>query len=195
MSLMRNQFPKCFKHSVCRCFEELILFDGHYNPNPDETLRLQNYILKIKDQLEYYYYLVELHEKKDSILLKPDVSQIRVNLLQSLLEHMQTTHYLLEKEHRLSKSLFILVLNTKEIQMKTYIKCMEDCMEYRLKTLSVFYNPEDYVPLEYFKTLLGSYLDLLYTLEQFQQFLVNGYCCKIVSKAGKVNNVIIKYVI
>lgn len=195
MPPLRYQFPKCLKKSACECFDELLTFDGRFSLHPDETIRLKNYIIKIKDQLEYYMYLVQLHEQKDVILLNPYVSQIRVNLLRTVLEHMQTTHYLLEKEDRLNKSLFVLVLNTKEIQLKTYIKCVEENIEYRLKSLNVFHNPDDYVPIGYFKNILESFIDLLYTLEQFKQFLVHGQCRKIMSKVGNVNNVLIKNII
>jgi len=189
----RRQFPQCLPPgSKCDCFDDLENFDANYDYHTNTVNRNQEYILKIKEQLEYFLYLIEVHDNKDHVIISPQVSQIRVSILRTMLRHLQSTRYLLEKEEKLCEFTGVLEMASKDILLTTYIKCIEEGTAYRMKALEVFYNYDDYVPLFYLKNLLTNYMDLIYTFEQFEQLVFSGYCCKIVSKSGKINNVVIK---
>jgi hypothetical protein len=167
-TIKSKQYPSCLQKFPCKCFEELLNFDYYFVDS-------ENYIRKVKQQLEFFLYMIKLHMNKEDFVQTPEFTKVFAFIIRNAIYHANLTRfYLQEQVNTYGQESCRILLTSKDIFMSRFLDCFEQLYNVWDSSLVLFFNPSSELPMKSLKSVLDTHYDLIQIYEKFNTFIVNG---------------------
>jgi len=143
----RNQLPSCIGKEICVCFEELNEYNSTFT-------NFEDYVLKIKKQIQHYLFLIHLHQNKEEIVETNEVCHLKAHKIRDAVYFTDLTrmHFLnWIKAHGDCDVL----LSSKKVLASEILQVLESLIHSWDLSLELFYLPESTLPIRSLKNCIG----------------------------------------
>lgn len=161
-----NRLPSCATQQVCSCFEELSIFDGSF-------VNMLDYTRKVKQQLEYFLHIIQIHQSKEKLLNTPESTKIKGVVIRTALFYANLTrnHFL---EQLLIQGNCIIRIPSKTVHLRDFLTRYEKLYQAWDVALVICYKPESDLPMLTLKSFLESHLELILIFEKYNQLICSS---------------------
>lgn len=175
----KKQIPSCVGKFECKCFDELSNYNGSFDNMSDYTKR-------VKLQLEYFLYIVQIHVNKEELIETPEFTKIKGFVVRNVLYCADITRIHFESQIRIHGNSKV-QLPSRAIRLLDFLKCFEKLFHAWDLSLELFFTPESELPMTSLQTVLESHHELIQVFEKYNQFVYNGHSTTITSFYGIQN--------
>lgn len=173
----RDQLPKCSSLNCCTCFEVLSIFDWYFD-------NMSNYTRKVRQQLEYFQHIIEIHRNKDKQLNTSESTKISGMVVRTVLYYANMTRSYFVNQLQLHGDC-VIRLESNVLNLSDLLTCYRTIYEAWDTTLAICYKPESEIPMSTLSSFLTSHHELITFFEKYDQHILSS---KIVTMSTFIGN-------
>jgi hypothetical protein len=182
---LNKQLPSCMTRPECQCFEVLLKFI-----NIESNVDL--YISQSMEQLEYYMYLVQIHQNKETVVEIPYTAKVDAKILKKMIFFMNITRKSFLDILGNDKFCYIDFPN-KSVQVLQYLNYVNSYCNYVDTIIETMLLPTSKIHVNTLKMILEIHIELLFIFEQYQRLKRFGYSFSSETKYGAKNMIQLFY--
>lgn len=164
---LHKQLPTCMTRPECQCFEVLLKFI-----NVD--LNVDLYISQSIDQLEHYFYLVQIHQNKEAVVEVLHTTKVSAKILKKMISFINITRKNFLGVVKNDAYCYIDFPN-KSVSILQYLNYINTYCIYVDSIIDTMLMPTSKIHINTLKLIIEIHMELLFIFQQYQRITKFGY--------------------